>query len=102
MPCQPEEASSLPPHYEQKGLLGPDGDWLSKRTRENKGGLVAVASPVAPQKFDLLTVSWSQATVPMMMLAGEYIRGIASTTEKYLIRMKLLMIFHVRHRVYAR
>jgi hypothetical protein len=46
MPCRPEEASSLPPHYEQKGLLGPDGNWLSKRARLNQGGSVAIASPV--------------------------------------------------------
>jgi hypothetical protein len=93
MPCRPEEASSLPPHYEQKGLLGPDGNWLSKRARLNQGGLVAVASPVAPQKFDGLTGSWSQAIVPRMRMAGESMRGIALTTEQNLIRMKLLMMF---------
>ena len=54
----PVEASSLPPDYKQKGLLCPDGNWLSKRARLNQAGLVAVASPVAQQKFDGLTGSW--------------------------------------------
>ncbi len=76
----------LPPHYEKKELLGPDGDWLSKRARlVNKGGLVAVASLVAPQKFDWLTGSWSQAIVARMRMAGESMRGIASITEQHLI-----------------
>jgi hypothetical protein len=91
MPCRPEEASSLPPHYEQKGLLGPDGDWLSKRPREHKGGWIAIASPDAPPKFDGLTGAWSQATDPRMRMAGESMRGIASTTEQNL--MKLFMMF---------
>ena len=69
MPCRPwEEASSLPLQYEQIGLLGPDGNWLYKRARLNQGGLVAVASPVAPRKFDGLTGSWSQAIVPRMRM----------------------------------
>ncbi len=51
MPARPEEAPLLPPLYEQKGLPGPDGDWLSKRARLNQAGLVVVASPVAAQKF---------------------------------------------------
>jgi hypothetical protein len=38
----------------EKGLLGPDGNWLSKRARNNQGGLIAVASPVELQKFDWL------------------------------------------------
>ncbi len=69
MPCRPwEEASSLPLHYEQKGLLGHDGNWLYKRARLNQGGLVASASPVVPQKFDGLTGSWSQAIVLRMRM----------------------------------
>ncbi len=93
MPCQPEEASLLKPHYEKKGLLCPDGDWLSKRARLNRGGLVAVASPVALRKFDGLTGSWSQVIVPRVKMAGESMRGIASSAEQNLIHMKLLMIF---------
>ncbi len=83
----------LPPLYEQKGILCPDGDWLCKRARENRGGLVAVASLVEPQKFDGLKGSWSQAIVPRMMMAGESMRGLASITEQHLICMKLLRIF---------
>jgi hypothetical protein len=49
MPFESEEASLLPPLYEQKGLLCPDADWLSKRARQNQAGLVAVASPVEQQ-----------------------------------------------------
>jgi hypothetical protein len=80
----------MPPQYEQRGLLGPDGDWLSKRARLNKGGLVAVvASPVAPQKFDGLTGSWSQVIIPRMRMAGESMRGIASITEQHMVCMKL-------------
>ncbi len=41
MPARLEEASLLPPLYEQNGLLGPDGNWLSKHERENRGDLVA-------------------------------------------------------------
>ncbi len=46
MQVRPGEASLLPPHYEQNGSLGPDGDWLSKRARENQSGLMLIASPV--------------------------------------------------------
>jgi hypothetical protein len=93
MPARPEEASSLPPLYEQKGLLGPDGDWLSKRARQKQADLVTVASPVALQKFDGLTGSWLQAIVQRMRMAGESMRGIASITEQNMIRMKLLRMF---------
>ncbi len=92
----------LPPNYEQKGLLGPDGNWLSKRARQNQAGLVAVASPFASQKFDGLTGAWSQAIVPRMRMAGESMRGIASITEQNTICMKLLRIFHARRRMHAR
>ncbi len=69
MPYSPwEEVSSLPLHYEQKGLLGPDGNLLYKRARLNQGGLVAVASPNVLQKFDGLTGSWSKAIVPRMRM----------------------------------
>ncbi len=93
MPCRPEEVSSLLSHYEQRGLLCPDGDGLSKRARLNKEGLVAVASPVAPKKLDELTGSWSQAIVPRMRMTGESMRGSASITEQHMICMKLLMMF---------
>ncbi len=35
MSARPEEASLLPPRYEQIGLLGLDGNWLSKRVSES-------------------------------------------------------------------
>jgi hypothetical protein len=57
MPCRPEEASLLQPLCEQKGLLGPNGDWLSRRACQNQAGFVAVASPVVQQNFDGLTGS---------------------------------------------
>ena len=55
MPASPEEARAQERPYEQKGLLGPDGNWLSKRARQNQAGSTAVAFPVQPQKFDGLT-----------------------------------------------
>ena len=55
MPASPEEARAQVRPYVQKGLLGPDGKWLSKRARQNEAGSAAVASPVQPQKFDGLT-----------------------------------------------
>ena len=55
MPARPEEALDQARPYEQKGLLGPDGNWLSKRARQNQAGSTSVASPVQSQKFDGLT-----------------------------------------------
>ena len=55
MPARPEEALDQERPNVQKGLYGPDGNWLSKRARQNQEGLAAVASPVQPQKFDGLT-----------------------------------------------
>ena len=55
MPAISEEARAQERPYEQKGLLGPYGNWLSKRARQNQAGSTAVASPVDPQKFDGLT-----------------------------------------------
>ena len=46
MPASPEEARAQERPYEQKGLLGPDGIWLSKRARQNQAGSTSVASPV--------------------------------------------------------
>ena len=46
MPARPEEARAQDRPYEQKGLLGLDGNWLSKRARQNEAGSTAVASPV--------------------------------------------------------
>ncbi len=88
MPARPEEACLLPPLYEQKGLLNPDGNWLSKCSRQNQVGLIAVASPVELQNFDRLTGTRLQAIVPMMKMAGELLRGIASITERDSICMK--------------
>jgi hypothetical protein len=61
----------LPPLYEQKGLLGPDGNWLSKHAHLNQVGLIAVASPVEQQKIDGLTGTRLQAIDPRMKMAGE-------------------------------
>ena len=58
MQARPEEARAQDRPYEQKGLLGPDGNWLSKRARQKQAGSSAVASPVEPQKFDGLTGNW--------------------------------------------
>ena len=55
MPESPEQARDQARPYVQKGLYGPDGNWLSKRARQNQAGSTAVASPVQPQKFDGLT-----------------------------------------------
>ena len=48
MPARPEEARAQDRPYEQKGLLGPDGNWMSKRARQNQAGSTAVASLVQP------------------------------------------------------
>jgi hypothetical protein len=68
-------------------MVGPDDNWLSKRARQNQAGLIAVVSPVASQKFDGLTGSWSRAIVTRMRTAGESMRGIASITEQHLVCM---------------
>ena len=36
-------------------MIGPDGNWVSKRARQNQAGFNSVASPVRPQIFDGLT-----------------------------------------------
>ena len=69
MPARPEEAVDQERPYVQKGLLGPDGNWLSKRAQQNQTGSSAVASPVQQQKFDGLTGNWMQAIVPRMTMA---------------------------------
>ena len=61
MPARPEEARAQDRPYEQKGLLGPYGNWLSKRARQNQAGSTSVASPVEPQTFDGLTGNWLHA-----------------------------------------
>ena len=38
-------------------MIGPDGNWVSKRARQNQAGFNPVASLVDPQKFDGLTAS---------------------------------------------
>ena len=53
MPASPVEALDQARLYVQKGLLGPDGSWLSKPARQNQAGLTAVAFPVQEQKFDI-------------------------------------------------
>ena len=80
MPASPVEALDQARPYVQKGLLGPDGNWLSKRDRQNEAGSNAVASPVDPQIFDGLTGTRVQAIVPRMRKAGELLRGMASIT----------------------
>ena len=55
MPASPEEARAQERPYEQKGLLGPDGNWLSKHARQNEAGSTAVAALVQPQKSEGLT-----------------------------------------------
>ena len=61
MPARPEEALDQERPYVQKGLYGPDGNWLSKRARQNEAGSAAVASPVQQQKFDGRTGNWLHA-----------------------------------------
>ena len=51
--------------------FGPDGNWLSKRARQNEAGSNAVASPVHQLKFDWLTGTRVQAIVSRMRKAGE-------------------------------
>ena len=46
MLARPEEALDQERPYVQKGVYGPDGNWLSKRARQNEAGSAAVASPV--------------------------------------------------------
>ena len=48
MPARPEEALDQARPYEQKGLYGPYGNWLSKRARQNEAGSAAVAAPLQP------------------------------------------------------
>ena len=48
MPESPEQARDQARPYVQKGLYGPDGNWLSKRARQNQAGSTSVASPVQP------------------------------------------------------
>ena len=48
MPESPEQARDQARPYVQKGLYGPDGNWLSKRARQNQAGSTAVAAPVQP------------------------------------------------------
>ena len=48
MPASPDEALDQARPYVQKGLYGPDGNWLSKRARQNQAGSTSVASPVQP------------------------------------------------------
>ena len=48
MPASPEETRAQVRPYVQKGLLGPYGNWLSKRARQNEAGSAAVASLVDP------------------------------------------------------
>ena len=56
----------------QKEMGGPDGNWLSKRARQNEAaaGSSAIASPVQLQKFDGLTGTWLQIG-PRMRKARE-------------------------------
>ena len=102
LPARPVHEVEQEPVRDQKGLFGPDGNWLSKRARQNEAGSNAVASPVQMQKFDGLTGTRLQAilVVPMMRKAGELLRGIASITERLWICTKLLKNIHARHRVY--
>ena len=55
MPARPEEALDQERPYVQKGVFGPDGNWLSKRARQNQAGSTAVSASVEPPKFDGLT-----------------------------------------------
>ena len=93
MPARPEEALDQERPYVQKGLLGPDCNWLSKRAQQNQAGSSAIASPGQPQTFDGLTGTRLQAMVPRMRMAGELLRDIASITERLWICTKLLMMF---------
>ena len=93
MPARPEEVADQERPYVKKGLLVPDGNWLSKRARQNEAGSNAVASPVPPLKFDGLTGTRLQAIVPRMRKAGELLRGIASITERHWICTTLLRCF---------
>ena len=94
MPASPEEALDQEHPYVQKGMYGPDGNWLSKRARKNEAGSSAVDSPVEQQKIDGLTGDWLQAIVTRMRMAGELLRGIASITERlWILCTKLLMMF---------
>ena len=61
MPARPEEARAQERPYEQKGFLGPYGNWLSKRARQNQAGSTAVAAPVQQQKLDGLAGNWLHA-----------------------------------------
>ena len=69
MPESPEQARDQARPYVQKGLYGPDGNWLSSRARQNQAGSTAVASPVQPQKFDGLTGHWLHRGYSMFILA---------------------------------
>ena len=48
MPARPEEARAQERPFEQNGLYGANGNWLSKRARQNEAGSAAVAAPLQP------------------------------------------------------
>ena len=60
MPCRSdEEQVSDGESSVHLDMIGPDGNWVSKRARQNQAGFNSVASPVRPQIFDGLTGRWT-------------------------------------------
>ena len=95
MPARPAHEIDQDLPIVHPGMICPDGNWLSKSSRQNQAGSNAVASPIQQKKIDGLTGTWLQAIVPRMRKAGEVLRGIASirVTQWLWICIKLLKMF---------